>query len=229
MKELQLRDAKATLSAVVDQAVAGEPTVITRHGRKEAVLLSFEEFQRISRVPDFADLLLAFPGEPDDIPERARKPRARCGIRASESCTCSIPTSSRPPCRRGETPMPRLSPPGCAPIATGSISRPSPLRDRGRHRPSGQDRRQRQAPALRRWLAAIEHFYASRILPFGIGEARQAGAILDRARAHDSGFEDIAIAATAAAHDLTVLTANEQHFAPLGVPFANPLKELPAP
>jgi hypothetical protein len=29
MKELQLKDAKATLSAVVDQAVAGEPTVIT--------------------------------------------------------------------------------------------------------------------------------------------------------------------------------------------------------
>lgn len=74
MKELQLRDAKATLSAVVDHAVAGEPTVITRHGRKEAVLLSFEEWQRISRVPDFADLLLAFPGEPGDIPERPRKP-----------------------------------------------------------------------------------------------------------------------------------------------------------
>lgn len=74
MKELQLRDAKATLSAVVDQAVAGEPTVITRHGRKEAVLLSFEEWQRICRVPDFADLLLAFPGEPEDIPERTRKP-----------------------------------------------------------------------------------------------------------------------------------------------------------
>ena len=85
-----------------------------------------------------------------------------------------------------------------------------------------------KAPALRRWLAAIEHFYASRILPFDIEEARQAGAILDRARAHDPGFEDIAIAATAAAHGLTVLTANERHFAPLGVPYANPLKELPA-
>lgn len=85
-----------------------------------------------------------------------------------------------------------------------------------------------KAPALRRWLAAIEHFYASRILPFGIAEARQAGAILDRARAHDPGFEDIAIAATAAAHGLTVLTANERHFAPLGVPYANPLKELSA-
>jgi PHD/YefM family antitoxin component YafN of YafNO toxin-antitoxin module len=54
--------------------VAGEPAVITRHGRKEAVLVSFEEWERISKVPSFADLLLAFPGEPADIPERARKP-----------------------------------------------------------------------------------------------------------------------------------------------------------
>lgn len=72
MKEVQLKDAKATLSAVVDRAVAGEPTVITRHGRKEAVLVSFEEWQRISKVPSFADLLLAFPGEPADIPKRSR-------------------------------------------------------------------------------------------------------------------------------------------------------------
>jgi antitoxin Phd len=74
MKELQLKDAKATLSAVVDQAVAGEPTVITRHGRKEAVVVSFQEWERVSRVPSFADLLLAFPGEPGDFPERSRKP-----------------------------------------------------------------------------------------------------------------------------------------------------------
>ena len=74
MKELQLKDAKATLSAVVDRAVAGKPTVITRHGRKEAVLVSFEEWQRISKVPSFADLLLAFPGEPADVPKRSRKP-----------------------------------------------------------------------------------------------------------------------------------------------------------
>ena len=81
--------------------------------------------------------------------------------------------------------------------------------------------------ALRRWLSAVEHFYASHILSFGLAEARQAGAILDRARANDRGFEDIAIAATAAAHGLTVLTANERHFAPLGVPYANPLKKSP--
>ena len=45
IKEIQLKDAKATLSAVVDRAVAGEPTVITRHGRREAVLVSFEEWE----------------------------------------------------------------------------------------------------------------------------------------------------------------------------------------
>jgi prevent-host-death family protein len=74
MKQIQLKDAKATLSAVVDRAVAGEPTIITRHGRKEAVLVSFEEWERVSKVPSFADLLLAFPGEAGDIPERSRRP-----------------------------------------------------------------------------------------------------------------------------------------------------------
>ncbi|WP_027038691.1 type II toxin-antitoxin system Phd/YefM family antitoxin [Mesorhizobium ciceri] len=74
MREIQLKDAKATLSAVVEQAVAGEPSVITRHGKPEAVLVSFKEWERVSKVPSFADLLLAFPGDPDDIPERRRKP-----------------------------------------------------------------------------------------------------------------------------------------------------------
>jgi antitoxin Phd len=73
MKEIQFKDAKTTLSALVDRAVAGEPTVIIRNGRKEAVLVSFEEWTRVSKVPSFADLLLAFPGEPGDIPERRRK------------------------------------------------------------------------------------------------------------------------------------------------------------
>ena len=84
-----------------------------------------------------------------------------------------------------------------------------------------------KAERLRRWLTAVEHVYAGRILPFGIGEARHAGAILDRARAHDPGFEDIAIAATAAARGFSVLTANDHHFAPLGVPHHNPLQRLP--
>lgn len=84
-----------------------------------------------------------------------------------------------------------------------------------------------KAELLRRWLSALEQLYAGRILSFGIEEARQAGSILDRARAHAPGFEDTAIAATAAVRGCTVLTANERHFAPLGVPHVNPLKRLP--
>ncbi len=74
MHEIQLKDAKATLSAVVNKAVAGEPSVITRHGRKEAVILSFEDYERLSRVPSFGELLAAFPGSAEDLPERRRKP-----------------------------------------------------------------------------------------------------------------------------------------------------------
>lgn len=74
MKEVQLREAKASLSALVDRAVAGEPALITRHGRKDAVVLSFAEYERLSNVPSFGALLAAFPGEAGDIPERDRTP-----------------------------------------------------------------------------------------------------------------------------------------------------------
>lgn len=74
MKEIQLKDAKATLSAVVDQAMRGHPAIITRHGRKEAVVLSFEDYQRLAHVPSFGRLLASFPGEEDDIAPRSGKP-----------------------------------------------------------------------------------------------------------------------------------------------------------
>ena len=67
--ELQLRDAKATLSAVIDQAVKGEPTVITRHGRREAVVLGYAEWERLSKVPSFGQLLAACPLTDDDLPD----------------------------------------------------------------------------------------------------------------------------------------------------------------
>ncbi len=70
MHEIQLRDAKATLSAVVDQARQGEPTIITRHGRPEAVILGFEEWQRLSQVPSFGRLLMEARLELEDLPER---------------------------------------------------------------------------------------------------------------------------------------------------------------
>jgi hypothetical protein len=56
--------------------VAGEPTVITRRGRKEAVLVSFDEWERVSRVPSFADLLIAFPASRATFPSGGPSLRA---------------------------------------------------------------------------------------------------------------------------------------------------------
>ena len=62
MRELQLRDAKAAFSAVVEQAVTGEETIVTRHGHPVAVVLGYEAWQRLTGArPSFADLLLDFP------------------------------------------------------------------------------------------------------------------------------------------------------------------------
>ena len=70
MREIQLREAKAKLSAVIDRARQGEPAIITRHGHPEAVVVGFEEWQRLAHVPSFGRLLMAAPLEPDDLPER---------------------------------------------------------------------------------------------------------------------------------------------------------------
>ena len=74
MREIQLREAKATLSAVVDDAVRGEPSIITRHGRPEAVVIGFNEWQRLSSVPSFGRLLMSAPVKPDDLPDRDHSP-----------------------------------------------------------------------------------------------------------------------------------------------------------
>ncbi|MEF2073994.1 type II toxin-antitoxin system Phd/YefM family antitoxin [Consotaella aegiceratis] len=73
MREIQLRDAKASLSAVVDNAVRGEPAVITRHGRKAAVLVSWEEWEKLSTIPSFGRLLMASGLLDGDLPERSNQ------------------------------------------------------------------------------------------------------------------------------------------------------------
>ncbi len=77
MKEIQLRDAKATLSAVVDDAARGVPSIITRHGRREAVVIAYDEWEKLSKVPSFGRLLMAAPLEKGDLPRRNRKPLRR--------------------------------------------------------------------------------------------------------------------------------------------------------
>jgi hypothetical protein len=87
----------------------------------------------------------------------------------------------------------------------------------------------RKAADLVAWLETLLHLYGSRILPFDTAAARVAGALSDQARARGQapGFADIAIAATAKHHGLTILTRNLRHFEPLGVPSIDPFVALP--
>ena len=74
MKTVQLREAKATLSALVDAAEQGEATTITRHGKPAAVLVPIEKAAELMKAdrPSFAELLMSIP---EEIPfERDRRP-----------------------------------------------------------------------------------------------------------------------------------------------------------
>ena len=67
---------------MVDLATRGKPSVITRHGKPEAVVLGFADWERLSRVPSFGRLLMSAPLEPGDMPERSRVPLRDAGLYA---------------------------------------------------------------------------------------------------------------------------------------------------
>ncbi|MDI6028287.1 type II toxin-antitoxin system Phd/YefM family antitoxin [Corticibacterium sp. UT-5YL-CI-8] len=76
MKRLQVRDAKAGFSSVIQAAENGEPTLITRHGRPAAVVVPVGDAERIypSSSPNLGAFLATFPGgiefERNDEPMR---------------------------------------------------------------------------------------------------------------------------------------------------------------
>jgi len=84
----------------------------------------------------------------------------------------------------------------------------------------------KRAADLDAWLDAIEAGYGEHVLPFDRRVARLAGRMDDAATAtgRNPGLADIIIAATAKAHDLTILTANEPHFEALEVWYMNPFE-----
>ena len=77
------------------------------------------------------------------------------------------------------------------------------------------------AVALTRWLEDLLRFYGERILPVTPDIARRWGR-LSADIGHDGA--DLLVAATAAAHRLTVATRNVRHFAPTGVRVFDPFK-----
>ncbi|QJP13113.1 type II toxin-antitoxin system VapC family toxin [Starkeya sp. ORNL1] len=82
----------------------------------------------------------------------------------------------------------------------------------------------RKAEALSRWLHLVLELYAPRILALDAHAALETGRLLDRSigAGGEPGFEDAAIAAIAAVHELVVVTANTRHFKLFGVPFMAP-------
>jgi prevent-host-death family protein len=64
MQSIQVREAKAKFSALIEAAERGQPTTITRHGRPAAVVVPVADARRLypEDRPSFVDLLLAFPG-----------------------------------------------------------------------------------------------------------------------------------------------------------------------
>jgi predicted nucleic acid-binding protein len=84
-----------------------------------------------------------------------------------------------------------------------------------------------KAERLSRWLAALTGAYGTRILPVDSDTALIAGQLIDDARASAPDFADIAIAATARRHGLTLLTRNVTDFAALPLAIINPFDRLP--
>lgn len=64
MKTVQVREAKASLSALIEAAEAGHPTMITRHGKPAAVVVPLADAEKLypRDRPSFGEFLLAFPG-----------------------------------------------------------------------------------------------------------------------------------------------------------------------
>ena len=71
--------------AIVDQASAGRPVVITRHDAPRAVILSFEDFEELARErePALGTLEARF----DELLAAMQKPAAKRGVRAALAAT----------------------------------------------------------------------------------------------------------------------------------------------
>jgi prevent-host-death family protein len=88
MRQIQLRDAKASVSAIVDEVSKGEVAIITRHGKPTAVLIDYREWQRLIDVPSFG--AKAWFGWPDD-PELERLRTAWFGAPDREAGEIAVP------------------------------------------------------------------------------------------------------------------------------------------
>jgi prevent-host-death family protein len=64
VRTMQVREAKAGFSALVEAAENGHPTVITKHGKPAAVVVPVEDARRLypARRPNLGRFLTTYPG-----------------------------------------------------------------------------------------------------------------------------------------------------------------------
>lgn len=74
MREVQLREAKAMLSTLVEGAAHGETSIIMGHVKPRAIILGVDEWNRLRHVPSLGRVLLSSPLENGDLPLRDTSP-----------------------------------------------------------------------------------------------------------------------------------------------------------
>lgn len=64
MRHVQVREAKAGLSALIEAAERGEATLITKHGKPAAMVVPVEEGRKLfpTKTMNFGEFLLTYPG-----------------------------------------------------------------------------------------------------------------------------------------------------------------------
>ena len=74
MRTVSMREARATLSTLVERAANGETVAIANRGQPRAVLVGLEEWNRLCQAPSFGRLLAASEVEEGDLPPRDTSP-----------------------------------------------------------------------------------------------------------------------------------------------------------
>jgi len=71
MRSWQAQEARRQFRQLLDDALEKGPQRVARAGRRSVVVISEEEWQRLSDgIPSFGELLAACPIAPEDLPKR---------------------------------------------------------------------------------------------------------------------------------------------------------------
>ena len=225
MLSINLKDAKAGFSNLVDEAIKGEFVTITRHGKPVAALVSLEAAEIARKAMERKRSGLG--RLPQDVPWRQLRAQplafAGCGLLSGFLLDTNV-ISMLSPFRTEASPsfvewLERIDGEGrifLSVVTIHEIEKGIALLD---HKGAVA-----KAAGLRLWLAGLVAAYDDRILVADTLAAALAGQL--EARAIASGFgpgmADALIAGIAKAHDCAIVTCNARHFVPFGLTILSP-------